>query len=130
MKKSTLIFIIVATIISFCGVSFAGQGNQKGKSHDKGVYKGSAGKTQGGGPPPHAPAHGYRYKHSDGVELEYNAHSGMYAVIGYDNHYYRDNNFFRIVDGVWNKSEHISGPWLPAPKSILPPGLPPLPPLP
>jgi hypothetical protein len=133
MKKSTLTCIILALILSLGGVSFAGHGNNKDKGHDKGNYKEDKGykeKKHGHGPPPHAPAHGYRCKHDDGVDLEYNTHSGMYVVIGFDNHYFRDNNFFRIIDGTWKKSEHISGPWLPAPKSILPPGLPPLPPLP
>ena len=34
------------------------------------------------GPPPHAPAHGYRHKHPDGVELVYKSNIGGYAVVG------------------------------------------------
>ena len=30
------------------------------------------------GPPPHAPAHGYRHKHQHGVELEYDSGIGAY----------------------------------------------------
>ncbi len=31
------------------------------------------------GPPPHAPAHGYRHKHQHGHDMEYNSDAGAYV---------------------------------------------------
>lgn len=129
MRKIILFCISIVLILSFNGPSFAGSGNKhkKEKGHTKEYCKTYKKKN---GPPPHAPAHGYRHKHSDGVELKFNANRGIYAVIDYDDYYFHGDNFFRIIDGAWKKSKHISGPWLPTPSDIIPPGLPPLPPPP
>ena len=115
MKKIIFVFIVVGLVFSFSGTSFARSDKKHKKKH---------------GPPPHALAHGYRHKHFDGVDLEFNADRSIYIVIGYNDHYFHGNNFFRIIEGAWKKSNHISGPWLEAPSDILPPGLPPLPPPP
>lgn len=140
MKKIMLVCFAFIFAMSMGGISFAGkdQGSKKGKGHEKKEYKECTHKENkaykeeqhGQGPPPHAPAHGYRHKHSHGVELEYNSKIGAYTVIDFEDHFYQDDNFFRVMDGVWKKSDDISGPWTPSPKDILPPGLPPLPPPP
>jgi len=54
------------------------------------------------GPPPHAPAHGYRHKHQ-GVDFE--------------GHYYRYH------EPHWEVGVHIEGPWESVSEEALPPGL-------
>ena len=61
------------------------------------------------GPPPHAPAHGYRHKHADGYDLRYDRTVGCYAVVGYSDHYYNDGFFFRYSADNWQISAHIGG---------------------
>lgn len=65
-----------------------------------------------GGPPPHAPAHGYRHKHrNDGVVLVYDSGIAVYAVSGYRDCYFNDGMYFRFSGGTWEMSARISGPW-------------------
>jgi hypothetical protein len=47
------------------------------------------------GPPPWAPAHGYRHKHAQGMELVYDAQLGVYVVVGRDGLYFRHDRFYR-----------------------------------
>lgn len=75
------------------------------------------------GPPPHAPAHGYRHKHQHGVELVYNAELGVYVVIGFPNHYFYEGHYFRRDGEAWEISMHIKGPWIIAAHDVLPSGL-------
>ena len=64
------------------------------------------------GPPPHAPAHGYRHKHGrDGVVLVYDTGIAVYAVSGYKNYWYNDGVYFRISGDSWEMSARIGGPW-------------------
>lgn len=77
----------------------------------------------GHGPPPHAPAHGYRHKHQHGVEMVFDTGMGVYIVVGYPKHYFYNNNYYRYHDGIWKMSVHIKGPWVIITKSDLPPGL-------
>lgn len=53
-----------------------------------------------GGPPPHAPAHGYRAKHHH-HDMVYDSRLGAYVVLGYDDYYYNDGWYFRYHDGFW-----------------------------
>ncbi|MBI4720540.1 MAG: hypothetical protein HY770_04850 [Chitinivibrionia bacterium] len=75
------------------------------------------------GPPPHAPAHGYRHKHAHGMELVYDAHLGIYVVAGYTDYYYYERNFYRLHEGQWQISARIDGPWKTSSKFKLPKGL-------
>lgn len=75
------------------------------------------------GPPPHAPAHGYRRKHQHGVELVYNSGLGVYVIVGFPNHYYCEDHYFRLSGYQWEISSHIKGPWILAPDEVLPYGL-------
>ncbi len=77
----------------------------------------------GHGPPPQAPAHGYRHKHQHGVEMVFNTGMGVYIVVGYPKHYFYDNSYYRYHDGIWKMSVHIKGPWVIITESDLPPGL-------
>lgn len=125
MKKIIYLCVIIGLVFSFPGASFSGSGKEHQKSKE---HKGEYSKKKG--PPPHAPAHGYRYKHSDGVDLEFNPDRGIYIVVGYEDHYFHGEFFYRVIDGGWKKCNHISGPWVDAPTNTLPTGLPPLPPPP
>lgn len=81
------------------------------------------GPEPGGGPPPWAPAHGYRRKHPSGATLVYDAGLGVYVVAGMPGYYYVDDRFYRIVDGGWHAAVDINGPWHGSNTRGLPPGL-------
>ncbi|UCF04123.1 MAG: hypothetical protein JSV33_09205 [bacterium] len=80
-------------------------------------------KAKHSGPPPHAPAHGYRHKHSDGVELVYNSNIGVYVVAGHSELYYCRDKYYRLNGGSWEVSSHVKGKWAPVSHKQLPPGL-------
>ena len=64
------------------------------------------------GPPAHAPAHGYRHKHSeDGVELVYDSKLAVYVVSGYKHTYFTNGVYFRYMDDTWKLSKRVAGPW-------------------
>lgn len=81
----------------------------------------------GGGPPPHAPAHGYRRKHRDagGVEVEvvFDTSIGVYVVLGRHDHYWDGKHYFRWNDGRWEVSMELGSRWSSASAAELPPGL-------
>jgi len=54
------------------------------------------------GPPPHAPAHGYRH-HQSAVDLRFDAQLGVYVVIGHPNHFFDDGHYFRRVGSRWER---------------------------
>lgn len=65
-----------------------------------------------GGPPPHAPAHGYRDKHpEDGVVLTYDSKLAVYVVTGYTHCYFTNGVYFRYMDDTWKLSKRVAGPW-------------------
>jgi hypothetical protein len=79
---------------------------------------------RGNGPPPHAPAHGYRHKHeTKGVELVYDSRRGVYVVVGLPDHYYYDGHFFRIRGARWEVSLNTTHGWKPVHEDSIPPGL-------
>jgi hypothetical protein len=79
---------------------------------------------RGNGPPPHAPAHGYRYKHKvEGVELVYDSGRGVNVVVGLPDHYYYDGHFFRIRGSRWEMSLNTDYGWEPVYEDSVPPGL-------
>ena len=55
-----------------------------------------------GGPPPWAPAHGYRQKHP-GPELVWNADIGVYVVVGFPHIYFEDGHYFRRMHSHWER---------------------------
>lgn len=75
------------------------------------------------GPPPHAPAHGYRHKHSDGIVLVFDSKLGVYVVSGYTNLYYYQDRFYRQHKNNWQSSGHYEGPWRNSPGNTVPTGL-------
>jgi hypothetical protein len=75
------------------------------------------------GPPPHAPAHGYRHKHRSGAELRYHSGLDVYVVAGHTDVYFHDGWFVRIRSGIWQVSATLAGPWEPKTADWVPPGL-------
>lgn len=61
------------------------------------------------GPPPHAPAHGYRHKHQEGYELVYDRAVACYTVVGHRDYYFNDGFFFRFSGDGWQVSAHLGG---------------------
>jgi len=77
---------------------------------------------RGHGPPPHAPAHGYR-QHHQSADLVSDSKLGVYLVRGHANHFYADGRFLRLHAGSWQVSASLRGPWSAYPSRSLPPGL-------
>ena len=75
------------------------------------------------GPPPLAPAHGWRRRHPDGVEIVYRSELGAYVVVGVDDAYYCDDVFYLWDSGRWLRAPHFTGPWLAVPASEVPANL-------
>jgi hypothetical protein len=78
------------------------------------------------GPPPHAPAHGYRCKHRHAhrdVELVYDSRIQVYTVVGYPDHFFIDNYYYRVTKGGWYTATAISGPWIGTTIERIPVGL-------
>jgi len=76
----------------------------------------------GQGPPPHAPAHGYRQKYQ-GVELVYDSGRGVYVVVEFPLHFYLKGSFYRFHESQWEISTDIKGPWKVIAGEELPAGL-------
>ncbi len=76
-----------------------------------------------GPPPPHAPAHGYRHKHRDGVTLSFDTGTGVYLVVGHAAHYFYSGHYYRRSGTRWLVSPRFSGPWAAIQVGSLPRGL-------
>jgi len=64
------------------------------------------------GPPPHAPAHGYRMKHAgDGVQLVYDAGLRVYVVAHTNNRYFYNGHYYCRRGKRWVAADRLSGPW-------------------
>ena len=77
-------------------------------------------KQKGKGPPPHAPAHGYRHKHQDGVELEFDNRLGVYFAVKMPSVYFYNNLYMRLSGENWEVSANFDGPWRPESKGEVP----------
>jgi len=74
------------------------------------------------GPPPHAPAHGYRHKHGNTV-LVFDSAREVYVVKGHSDHYFHNKHYYRSTKSGWEFTTHLDGPWKPASSKKLPKGL-------
>ena len=64
------------------------------------------------GPPPHAPAHGYRHRYRRGLDLTFDSGLGVYLVVGALRAFYHDGRFYRFKAGDWWVSpDYHRGPW-------------------
>jgi hypothetical protein len=75
------------------------------------------------GPPPHAPAHGYRHRHADGTRLVYDSTMGVYVVLGHAEMYFSDGLYFRMGSTSWQASANPDSGWKPVSEKKVPPGL-------
>jgi hypothetical protein len=64
----------------------------------------------GYGPPPHAPAHGYRHHHDD-LDLVFDTSLGLYLVFGHPDYYWYDNWYYHWDGRYWNRSKHFKRGW-------------------
>lgn len=72
------------------------------------------------GPPPHAPAHGYRHKHAHGVVLVFDSGLGLYYVAGQrDVHFYK-GHYYRYHGNRWQMTKTFGGKWGRAGKRSVP----------
>ena len=85
---------------------------------------GGPGPGKGLGPPPHAPAHGYRHKVAEhGVDLVFDAGLGVYVVVGLENVYFYRDRFFRARDARWYASRSPRTDFVVVDLREVPPGL-------
>ena len=102
--NTAIIITICLFFLSGCntlGVGIQGPGPQQSKK-----------KYHKHGPPPHAPAHGYRHKHYDGHELEYYSKAGAYIVLNVPETYFGNNLYIRLSTyGDWMVSTTLEGGW-------------------
>ncbi len=71
------------------------------------------------GPPPHAPAHGYRHKHRD-RDLVFDADLGVYVVVGLADVWFLDGSYFRLMGDRWEVGVEVGGPWRVASVGVVP----------
>ena len=74
------------------------------------------------GPPPHAPAHGYRHKHGD-VVLVFDSALEVYAVTGHTNYYFHKKHYYRNTSKGWEMTTKFDGKWKSVSTKKLPKGL-------
>ena len=65
---------------------------------------------QGYGPPPQAPAHGYRYKYQD-RDMEYDSNLGVYIVLGITGLYFLNEFYYRHDHDGWYSSRRYDRDW-------------------
>ncbi len=79
------------------------------------------------GPPPHAPAHGYRHKRHDTsgtqVTLQFDTDLGVYVVLGHRDHYWSSDRYFRWSGEHWEVSTELEGGWTVVVSGDVPPRL-------
>ena len=84
-------------------------------------------RDEGHGPPPWAPAQGYRRRHerayqsrADTVDLVFDSALGVYIVVGIPNYYYWDGVYLRLDAGRWYRAPYLDARWAPCPAESLP----------
>ncbi len=117
MARTSLVLLI--TFLLFAGFAVMGCG----KTVHLRSSSGSSIETPRQGPPPHAPAHGYRHKHQNGVTLVYDSEIDLYVVSGHTGVYFHKDSYYRQHDGGWQLSVQVDGPWKVASSKKLPKGL-------
>lgn len=66
--------------------------------------------SPGYGPPPHAPASGYRQMYN-GYDLQYDSDLGAYVVLGITGVYYIDGRYYRHSNAGWYYSDRPDRDW-------------------
>ena len=117
MRFACLIFAFILCLSVFAGCKTLGEVgvNVKIPSADTKQVK-----HKRKGPPPHAPAHGYRHKHHDGVELQYDTGLGVYFSVKMPSVYFYNGLYIRLTNGHWEVAANLNGPWRPEEKGQVP----------
>lgn len=104
MKLLNIIAMGMACIFMLSGCNTVGVGGHVGVPVEKQQHRKK-------GPPPHAPAHGYRHNHQ-GHDLDYDAKIGAYIVINVPDTYFHNNMYIRLsTDGRWMVSANLNNGW-------------------
>jgi hypothetical protein len=80
-------------------------------------------KSQGHGPPAHAPAYGYRAKTPQGVNITFDTGIGVYVAVDVPGLYWLDERYYRNSATGWQVSAGFEGPWTVCASGDLPVGL-------
>lgn len=96
MKLQTIFLIFVTVFLTAC----VGSTSVRYDSDPHPQYK--------KGPPPHAPAHGYRHKHHK-HDMIFDSGVGAYVVVGWAEHYFDNGVYFRYRDGRWQIGLSLEG---------------------
>jgi hypothetical protein len=62
------------------------------------------------GPPPHAPAHGYRARYQD-HDFVFDSHLAVYVVLGFPEVFWCDGWYHRRSGYRWQRADRFEGPW-------------------
>lgn len=80
--------------------------------------------SRGHGPPPHAPAHGYRAKSRQGADLVFDSGLGVYVVVNLPSVYFWGDFYYREGrDRHWERCDRLDGAWVGVVEASVPPGL-------
>ena len=79
--------------------------------------------SRGHGPPPHAPAHGYRAKNQQGAQLMFDSRLGVYVVLDLPGVYFWSDVYYRQAKVGWERCDRLDGAWIAVAEPSLPPGL-------
>ncbi len=112
-RKYSFLLVVALTFSTLVFVSCRSVRVRRTSSHKHGRVQ---------GPPPHAPAHGYRHKHQ-GVDLVYDSGHGVYVVVELPNHFYFKGQYYRQRETQWEIGVHVDGPWKVVVEESLPKGL-------
>ena len=118
-RVRTLMIIILAASTAALVACSSKVANKSASQRDVAMESNKA------GPPDHAPANGYRKKQgNESIVLVYDSEMDVYVVSGHDDCYYTAGQFYRRIQGAWEWSVCIEGPWKAvAHRNDLPPGL-------
>ena len=117
MRFASIVFALILCLSVFVGCRPLGEVGVQMKfpSTDTGKVK-----YKGNGPPPHAPAHGYRHKQQDGIELEYDSGLGVYFSVKIPSVYFYNGLYIRLSGGYWEVAANFGGPWRPETEGQVP----------
>ena len=80
-----------------------------------------------GGPPAHAPAHGYRNKEHKqrykGIDLVFDTGLGVYVVVDMSGYFFDNGSFYRYRDNNWEVSIDVDRGWTIVASKKVPHGL-------
>lgn len=103
MKKQMILLALPIALLVGCVGSTAVRYDSYPRYEHADVYYRS-------GPPPHAPAHGYRH-HYHNHDMIYDSGIRAYIIVGLPDYYYDNGFYFRYSDLGWQISGRLDGRW-------------------